>query len=611
MFNSPVSFKILNKNKEQAIQLIPDSLMSIEGINTFILEIKISNLLTQPLATNSRFLLFLGKAFSPAELKDITIESIESGTSITFDTGIGHHGPYLKFSPGEGTSLSSQLNFKLTNLKSAWTAQTTDVWLEYHNLSGIPDGEVKSTLFIYHQPTAKFIASVQQNTDEMEEHIKNLNRDFLPQKLTEIQEKLHESKLDPIQASTNTNSSSIDINNEQLNQCPPPLICRKKNGDRMRVGDKKLGLYIANGAYDSLLKGASASLLLSYPGGEISQATLLQNYQDHWALSKESSPGVYKLTRRNPNETTPFLGTGETAMVEIDLTLAGLPKKEDTVCLYVTSQKINNYCDNCFCVPIDIVKPVELSVVNVTTQELPKVTIEYSVSGETKLLVSPPPKESNSNTLIFVIDRTTTFKLTAIDEKTGEMAIEERTVPYPQPPLGAIVAWSGTPDMLDGGWVLCDEENNQKYNTSIGSALTVPNLSGRFIYGAGPVSGDQHLGSYDGNRLVHLTTASMPTHKHSISPEKVKMNEKSGGHKHDNVCIEHYGNLKTGDKAGFKANVIDNGKKYAGSEKKLYASKEKSEHTHKLSGTTESKGDSKPLDIMPPYYVLAYIMRVK
>lgn len=159
-------------------------------------------------------------------------------------------------------------------------------------------------------------------------------------------------------------------------------------------------------------------------------------------------------------------------------------------------------------------------------------------------------------------------------------------------PSGTIVMWSGaTPPK---GWALCD-------GTQVGGRKT-PNLSGRFVVGYGQRTPNsrsdkskihnyklKELGGYE---EVTLSINQMATHTHTI--------EKKGGiHSHSFDLHYYSGNYRShpagsGDKGRVPSPHHEGCTKNAGG------------HTHEISET----GESHPHENRPPYYALAYIIKL-
>lgn len=173
--------------------------------------------------------------------------------------------------------------------------------------------------------------------------------------------------------------------------------------------------------------------------------------------------------------------------------------------------------------------------------------------------------------------------------KAVKMAIESRLAAV-NVPVGGIIAFSGSfggtgsrfPVPLDGvdpdlSWCLCDGTTT--------NGLPVPDLRGRMIMGAS----DTYAAGSTGGTATHthtlsgsvgattLTVAQMPGHTHS--PGGVVVNATGGG-------------------------FPNNPGSPSGHTQALSATGGSQSHTHSLSGAS-GQGTS-----LPPYYALAYIMRV-
>ena len=136
---------------------------------------------------------------------------------------------------------------------------------------------------------------------------------------------------------------------------------------------------------------------------------------------------------------------------------------------------------------------------------------------------------------------------------------------------GIIVMWSGAINNIPEGWVLCDGTNG------------TPDLRNRFIVGAGI---DYAVGNTGGSKTVTLTTEQIPAHSHTI--------EEAGEHRHS--ISPSWVDAST----GYYSNVGDESRSataytsYAGA------------HTH----TIGSVGGGASHENRPPYYALAYIMKI-
>lgn len=153
-------------------------------------------------------------------------------------------------------------------------------------------------------------------------------------------------------------------------------------------------------------------------------------------------------------------------------------------------------------------------------------------------------------------------------------------------PTGAIMMWSGAITAIPNGWALCDGTNG------------TPDLRGRFIVGAsnGEITMDGSRYKYDvdstgGKNKVQLTINQMPAHNHS---GKTNGGFSDGLHFHtipvttDEYIIDHSKSGVTRAKGG-DGYTGNNGA-----------------HTHLI----QSEGGDQAHENRPPYYALAYIMKI-
>jgi microcystin-dependent protein len=166
-------------------------------------------------------------------------------------------------------------------------------------------------------------------------------------------------------------------------------------------------------------------------------------------------------------------------------------------------------------------------------------------------------------------------------------------------PSGFIGLWSGSVAAIPSGWALCD-----------GTAGT-PNLRNRFVMGAGDTYAP---GATGGAATATLVLENIPAHTHTISG----ISGSAGAHNHTLTDPTHthlysvasgaateLGTGYTGT-SGFSTTTSTN-TGYAATGITLGAV---SDHTHTFSGTTSSIGSGTAFSIIPPYYALAYIMKI-
>ena len=125
-------------------------------------------------------------------------------------------------------------------------------------------------------------------------------------------------------------------------------------------------------------------------------------------------------------------------------------------------------------------------------------------------------------------------------------------------PAGAIIMWSGA--SVPSGWALCDGNND------------TPNLVNRFVVGAGST---YTLGTFGGS-----ADATLPSHTHGAGTLTV----------------------------GASSNITDTTNATAGTG--LTAPSGWSATSTSVSGSTGSEGVTATNKNLPPYYALAYIMKL-
>lgn len=132
---------------------------------------------------------------------------------------------------------------------------------------------------------------------------------------------------------------------------------------------------------------------------------------------------------------------------------------------------------------------------------------------------------------------------------------------YGVTPVGGIIMWSGS--SIPNGWALCNGSNG------------TPDLRGRFIVGFSPSDSDYNsIGQQGGEKTHTLLYEEMPSHAHKMM---------------NNIRIT-IGEQYKSDNIGRRVIVQDDTYGY---------------------DWTESSGLNQPHENRPPYYVLAFIMRIK
>jgi len=169
-------------------------------------------------------------------------------------------------------------------------------------------------------------------------------------------------------------------------------------------------------------------------------------------------------------------------------------------------------------------------------------------------------------------------------------------------PLGGIIMWSGSISTIPKGFTLCDGD--------IVNGIKTPDLQGRFVVSYDSASSNYNsLNLKGGNSSLYLSSNELPYHRHFVDQD---------AHSHS---------LRYNNHVEMPFNMVFNDADYMVSVKAtLFTKDEDSESSYfpysskykvglfstkiniKVNDDNQARGN--PIDIRPPYYVLAYIMRV-
>ncbi len=157
-------------------------------------------------------------------------------------------------------------------------------------------------------------------------------------------------------------------------------------------------------------------------------------------------------------------------------------------------------------------------------------------------------------------------------------------------PAGTIVMWSGQVTSIPSGWALCD-----------GSRET-PDLRGKFIVGAGGTYSLGQTGGVERNDISHT---------HPINPDAPGTTP-AGAHTHHiegqtNACI---GDCVDGARDGSKSVGSDTHQHSFVADTWVAGDHSHTVNNHAHGGQTASSNIS-TLDNLPPYFALAYIMKLR
>ncbi len=189
-------------------------------------------------------------------------------------------------------------------------------------------------------------------------------------------------------------------------------------------------------------------------------------------------------------------------------------------------------------------------------------------------------------------------------------------------PRRGIIMWSGNVNEVPDGWALCDGQPR-----TFGSVvINVPDLRGRFIVGVDTLqsktpeisttSGEFNYGSIGnsgGLGTVTLTTDQIPSHNHDFD----LMADSGGIHSHGIIDPGHTHSINT-----FNNGTAANNNGISDRADREITSRQTNNnrtgitinaggsHSHNISGNIEVEGGGQAHENRPPYYVLAFIMKL-
>lgn len=196
-------------------------------------------------------------------------------------------------------------------------------------------------------------------------------------------------------------------------------------------------------------------------------------------------------------------------------------------------------------------------------------------------------------------------------------------------PAGVICLWSGTIVTIPAGWVICNGSNG------------TPDLREKFIMGAGGVNYNQGAsggsitrtlatdaagahthGGVTGNTT--LTVAQMPAHSHGVTDPGHNHNISDPGHTHavwvrnqarmDSSSAAYVPGSGAGGTVTNSAGVEDNVTGITIQTKvtglSVNSNGSNAAHSHPITAATDHTHNIASFNVLPPYFVLAYIMKL-
>ncbi|HEY0031008.1 MAG TPA: hypothetical protein VGC65_09640 [Bacteroidia bacterium] len=166
-------------------------------------------------------------------------------------------------------------------------------------------------------------------------------------------------------------------------------------------------------------------------------------------------------------------------------------------------------------------------------------------------------------------------------------------------PAGAIIMWSGGAT-APAGWALCVGGTGTREDGT--GTIQIPDLRDRFVIASGPAYPMSALPAANtgGATTVTVPLAALPTHSHGVGTIATTS---AGSHTHPN----NYNFGWTGGDGDAGSDY------YYGTENDTGGSAAQGaagDHTHPMTGITDPTGAGAAFGHMPPYYALAFIIKL-
>lgn len=183
----------------------------------------------------------------------------------------------------------------------------------------------------------------------------------------------------------------------------------------------------------------------------------------------------------------------------------------------------------------------------------------------------------------FVGNATTATKLQTARKINGVDFDGTADITIPSIPTGGIIMWSGSIVSIPTGWALCNGQNG------------TPNLQDRFVIGAGSA----YAVSVTGGSKDAIVVSHTHTISGSVDTKTIKGHFYLGGNNQSSDGTIFKPQINTGARPGLDYN--------SGSQ---YKQEMDVSHNHTFSATSATTGSDGTNANLPPYYALAYIMKL-
>lgn len=190
----------------------------------------------------------------------------------------------------------------------------------------------------------------------------------------------------------------------------------------------------------------------------------------------------------------------------------------------------------------------------------------YKIEEEKESIVAQNTEYTDARITRYAVLRSiqTSYPKSSFVDLTGGSYTQPTTLANHFLPKGAIIMWSGSMTNIPVGFELCDGNGGAAINN-----VTIPDLRGRFVVGYNPSDEDYNaIGKTGGEKAHTMTVAEMPSHSHSY----------------------------------LLSTEIQDDVKHAGSDTIV--------HIKNTQVSTGNTGGNQAHENRPPYYVLAFIIKV-
>ena len=355
----------------------------------------------------------------------------------------------------------------------------------------------------------------------------------------------------------------------------------------------------------SLVFGDGPGALTRLSEAEAIQVNIRNSFGNVWEPVVKQRQGNYPswLLRPSANGGGTVLGTGEQASIAFDLTGIVTQLPQGMTYAYLSFSNIPGYNDGYYALEIFKVDPVRIRSFTATPAAISNATgpqsasLDFTVENAGYISIGnsgfarPVSDQRLSGSVTVSVQSTTIYTLTATHAATGQHVSASVTVSVSPDilhvtPKGMIALWYGEADKVPAGWALCDGQNG------------TPDLRQRFVVGAGSQYGYQ--AGDKGEGLLRLSIDQLPAHDHAAVMQK-----NSNDDHHLEGKLHGFPNMKGDVQAlifpygntDYATGSFTSIRSYGG------------EHTHPL--TIQKTGNGAPIQIVPRYFAVHYIMRVR